>query len=170
MSPRRGALVLAALAACAPTAERDPARTPAGEIDPATFVVVDPIVREYLHHRKRAVIAGDPEILFRRYPELRDAGRAGEGVNAEALHVRGFGGTPLIDGDVLPEAGGRYRAEIAGDSGRIHVHAAEMYLRPDFGVSGGGLEVELTVRRRDGRWDVVRTDEVTLAEAHGARH
>ncbi|HEX2094313.1 MAG TPA: hypothetical protein VHG28_18060 [Longimicrobiaceae bacterium] len=162
----RPALLLALLLVPVACGRPDNSEPIPGEVDPATYVELDAPVREYFHHRKKAMLAGDPEVPWRRYPELRQGGPAG-GINAEGSHVAAFRGVPLLDGDVHVELDPRIR--ISGDTTEVRVHGTESYLRQDFQQSAWELEMRLLLVRRDGAWTVVRTDETTDAERHQER-
>jgi hypothetical protein len=126
-------------------------------------------VHEYFHLRKRALLAGDPAPLLARYSELADTTARREGVNAEVWLARARGasrGPRYIDADVDSQAVGRFEHVVAGDSAWVRARGREMFLLEDFTPSGGAFDLTIHLVRRGGAWQVVRTDEVTLAEAH----
>lgn len=41
----------------------------ATELDPSTWVSVMPAVREYFYYRKKAILSGDSQVLWNRYPD-----------------------------------------------------------------------------------------------------
>ncbi len=131
----------------------------------ALLVEIDPVVNEYFHLRKQAVLRADAEVLWARFPALRQSGPVGTGVNDEGRRVMAWGETDLLDGDVLAETDPRFPVEFGADTVALHVRGRETYLRPDFRHSGSELTMTLVLRRGINGWDVVRTDEVTDEEA-----
>lgn len=177
MSARRGrrvvpALLLAALAGgCGGGGGggEEPAREEYTPEELERLMEIDPVVNEYFHLRKRAMLDGDAEVLWERFPALRQPGPPGSGINAEGQRAAGWGETDVLDGDILAETDDRFRLELGADTVALQVRGREMYLRPDFRQSGWGLEMTLVLRRGADGWEVVRTDEVTEMERHADR-
>jgi hypothetical protein len=147
-------------------ASTDGMASPSAGLDPAASQEVMPAMREYFHYRKKAIIAGDAGVLWNRYPALQQGGDPGRGINAEAQEVQAYRSRNLIDGDVDLEHYARVSGQIAGETAEITVHGLELYLTDDFGHTGGEFIITLFLRKQDGRWTVVKTDAVTLAELH----
>jgi hypothetical protein len=162
---RRGiaAVLLAAACGGAPDPPEPPPPLPRG---------LERAVHEYFHLRKRALVAGDPAPLLARYPRLADTTARRQGVNAEVWLARSRGAAPgprYIDADVDARAAGPMEFLLRGDSARVRVRGREMFLLEDYTPSGGEFDLTLHLVRRGDGWEVVRTDEVTLAELHHPR-
>jgi hypothetical protein len=135
-------------------------------LTPFETVGLEAAVREYFHVRKKALLAGDPQVLWKRYPELAQGMELGAGVNAERIAVESAKALRPIDIDFDLESYERISYELSGLNAQATVHGLEMYLLPDFKPSGGEFKVTLYLRLGSDRWHVVRTDAVTLGEWH----
>ena len=161
MTRRMAAVLL--LAACG-----DPPEPPVPPPPPTP--ALERAVHEYFHLRKRALVSADPAPLLARYPRLADTTARTQGVNAEVWLARSRtapGGPRYVDADVDPVAGGPLEWAVEGDSARVRARGREMFLLEDFTPSGGAFDLTIHLVRDGGGWQVVRTDEVTLAELHG---
>lgn len=147
-----------------------PAGAPRGlaQATPEQFTRYIPVVNRYLYLRKKAVVTGDVGVLWREYPSLQTGMDRQAAINAEANVVAGYRGLDLIDGNVQPESYARMMVTETGDTAVVLVNGTELYLRKDFGESGGQLQLLLFLERRAEGWTVVKTDETTLAEYHQA--
>ena len=162
---RRGIAAALLLAACG--GAPDPPEPP-----PPLPRELERAVHEYFHLRKRALLTGDPAPLLARYPRLADTTARRQGVNAEVWLARSRGASRnprYIDADVDPRADGPVDFVLRGDSARVRVRGREMFLLEDYTPSGGAFDLTLHLVRGAGGWEVVRTDEVTLAELHHPR-
>lgn len=127
-------------------------------------------VNEYFHLRKLAVVRGDIEILWSRFPDLRVGEDVQTGVNVERRAAMRSDSAPSL-ADVIYDIdrGERAQVRMDGDRAVVCVHGLERYISGDF---SDGMAAEfiryLHLRREAGgdRWSVVRTDEVTLPEYH----
>ncbi len=132
--------------------------------DPVTWREVQPVVMAYLRYRKAAVYRDDVGVLWRRYPSLATGMDPVHGINTEPLLVQSLQG--VVDAVVQVDMLRIHRD--APDRIRVYVCGSEMYWWVDADGqlirSGGALMITLTLRRVDGTWTVVRTDEVTEAE------
>jgi hypothetical protein len=138
-----------------------------GEPDPSTFVALSTPLREYMYHRKRAIIRGNTDSLWARYPELRIGAGTANGINAEGLRVAGLRAIHAIDGNVSLEGRERFRVLVSGDTARVAMHGSEGYLWPGFDhETVSELLLELTLVRQGGQWTVVRTHEIGESELH----
>lgn len=135
------------------------------EPDPATYVALIAPVREYLYHRKRAFIAGDVTEFLARYPALGQGADPAAGINDEArliaLYKRTF---TLIDGDIDPEHYERIKVRRDGASAEAIINMLEVYVRPDFSITGGQVRLKLSLQQIGGTWTVVRTDALNEGE------
>jgi hypothetical protein len=129
-----------------------------------------PVVNGYFYYRKKAVVAGDVEILWKQYPALTQGMDKLAAINAESEVVAQYRSLDVIDGNLEPEHYARFKARVDGDNAVVLVNGMEMFLRRNFDESGGQLQILLYLERRDGVWTVVKTDETTLAEYHQALH
>jgi hypothetical protein len=149
-----------------------PVGAPAGlqAITPQQFAQFQPVVNRYFYYRKQAVIAQDVAILHWEYPDLKQRTDVRAGINAESDTIARYKGLAVIDGNVEPEHYARFLVREDGNSAVLLVNGSEMYLRNEFGDSGGQLQLLLFLERRSGVWTIVKTDETTLAEYHQALH
>ena len=138
------------------------------EPDPETFVALMPAVREYFYYRKKAVTSGNIEELWAQFPELRDGIDITQGINSEEFTVTNYQGLKPFDGNIFPEYYERLKVKLTNDEAEVLVHGMELYLCLDesgrFDDSGGEFKIVLYLHMRDGRWVVVKTDEVTIRE------
>lgn len=129
-------------------------------------------VYEYFHHRKLALVARDIELLWSRFPHLRTAADLGTGVNKEEwLVTNSSEARSLADVSYAIEGYDRMHASVSSDEAVVRVHGVEMYIASDFSTSGGEFILDLFLRYEpdQGRWSVVRTDEMTSVEYHEGR-
>ena len=154
------------LAACAATAT--PLVSGFEEPDPAEYVNLAPIVWEYFHRRKAAVLSGNLDAFYVRYPELILDAEPLQGINAEAFHAAGLQSFDLMDGDIFPEYYEPLRVKTLPDHVEILTHGVELYLHRDaagsFNQTGGEFKIILYLRPDGEGWTLFRTHEVTLAE------
>ena len=159
-------LLIILLSACAPTESAE--LSGFIEPDPADYVDVMPAVWEYFHHRKSAVITGEMSSFYKRYPALQSGTDLAKGINTEASFVESMRGLEPFDGDIHPEYYERVRVKRSGDELQVLVHGLELYLwknsEGEFDRSGGEFKLVLFLGQAGERWDLYRTDEVTLAE------
>ncbi|MDF2630143.1 MAG: exported protein of unknown function [Symbiobacteriaceae bacterium] len=138
------------------------------EMTPAQYAVFHPIVNRYFYVRKQAVLAGDPAVVWREFPALKEGYDGQAGINAEADAVGGYKSLTFIDGNMQPESYARLKAQADGDRAVVLVNGSEVYLHKDFSESGGQVQVMLYLEKTGDGWTVVKTDETTLAEYHQA--
>ena len=161
MTRRMAAVLLLAACGGEPPQPAEPSPPPPPALERA--------VHEYFHLRKRALVSADPAPFLARYPRLADTTSRTEGVNAEVWLARSRaapGGPRYVDADVDPVAGGPLDWFVEGDSARVRARGREMFLLEDFTPSGGAFDLTIQLVRDGAGWQVVRTDEVTLAELH----
>jgi hypothetical protein len=144
------------------------------ELTPSVNAELEPAALEYFWLRRQAVVAGEPGKLWGRYPQLERGSDPAHGINAEAQLVQGMQGLEPFDGNFSLDAYGRLRGKVDGDTGELFVHGTELFLFRDssdrLSESGGELLITLYLQRQSGRWNVVKTDEVTLGEYHEKVH
>lgn len=128
-----------------------------------------PAVREYFYYRKRAVITGNIEELWKHFPELKKDVDFEKGINSEELIVTNYQSLKPFDGNIFPEHYERFKVKFTNEQQvEVFVHGIELYTWLDesnkFDDSGGEFKVVLYLHMKDGHWVVYKTDEVTLME------
>lgn len=160
--------IAVALVACQVTPAR---HEPSGEpVLPGT--AMSAAVYEYFHHRKLALVARDIEFLWSRFPHLRTAADLETGVNVEEwLATKSAAARSLADVSYDLDRYDRMRVSVSSDETVVRVHGLEMYVASDFSTSGGEFILDLYLRYEpdQGRWSVLRTDEMTIVEYHEGR-
>ena len=123
-------------------------------------------VREYMHHRTRAVLNNDISILWERYPELKENIDFEKGINVEEYEVESLNqGFDLVDANYNIESYERIKVKAINDNEvTVLVHGSIVYLRDDFDESGGEYLMKVFLKQSDNQWIVVKTDEYTLPE------
>lgn len=159
-------LFIALLTAC--TVAENEAFLGFNEPDPEDYVSILPAILEYFHYRKEAIITGDMDAFYVRYPSLQSGVDISAGVNAEAFFVENMQELAPFNGDIHPEYYQKIRVRQAGEEIQVLLHGLELYLWQDmegkYERSGGEFKLVLFMRQAGARWDIYRTDEVTLAE------
>ncbi|MCD4674312.1 MAG: hypothetical protein K8R77_16745 [Anaerolineaceae bacterium] len=152
-----------------------PSSTPATttdfiEPDSETFVSLMPTIKEYLYFRKKSVISGDTKDLWENFPELREGTDIEKGINSEEFIVANYQSLKPFDGNIFPEYYERFKVKVSNDGTEVLVHGMELYLWLDennkFKDSGGEFKIVLYLHKKDSRWVVYKTDEVTISEWH----
>lgn len=129
-----------------------------------------PTVREYFYYRKKAVISGDVNVLWARYPGLKDDINVLKGINAERFFIDIYQALKPFDGNVNLQVYERVRVKMKGegDEAETLVHGTMIFLwideNGDFQDTGGEIEIVLFLRRDGEKWTVYRTDEYRLGE------
>ncbi len=133
---------------------------------PSDWVEFTKPVREYMHHRTQAVIHNDINILWGRYPELKENMDFEKGVNVEKNEVESLNqGFDLVDANYNIESYDRIKVNVINDKEvTILVHGSIVYVRDDFDESGGEYLMKVFLKQSDNQWNVVKTDEYTLPE------
>ena len=136
------------------------------EPDPETWVKFMYIVREYFYYRKKAMVAGSAEILWKRYPELKQGIDISKRINSEGNTISNYQGLKPFDGNVEPEGYERMKVKLSGENAEVLVHGSELYLYRDeagnFEDSGGELEIVLFLRKDGNQWTLYKTMEVGM--------
>ncbi|MEA3327850.1 MAG: hypothetical protein U9R53_11190 [Chloroflexota bacterium] len=154
------------LSACAPSNRSDsPTFT---EPDPETYVSLMPPILEYFYHRKEAVLSGDLQAFYRRYPDLEHNTNFEKGINTESTLISSYHALAPFDGNIHPEYYEKIKISQSENGIRVLVHGMELYLLKNsqgkFGESGGEFKLVLFMRQEGDTWQVYQTDEVTLQE------
>lgn len=140
------------------------------EPDSETFVSLMPAIREYFYFRKKSVISGDTKDLWENFPELREGTDIEKGINSEEFIVANYQSLKPFDGNIFPEYYERFKVKVSNDGTEVLVHGMELYLWLDennkFEDSGGEFKIVLYLHKKDSRWVVYKTDEVTISEWH----
>lgn len=119
-----------------------------------------PLAEEYFALRREANLRGDPDVLHRRFPALASAEDPARGINIEAWEIRRLTPVSRLDFDL------EYYEPI-----RMFVHETEVevIVRGLFASDSRGsgeFKLSLYFAKRDGAWELLRSDEVTLPEYH----
>ncbi|MFB4166901.1 hypothetical protein [Virgibacillus sp. JSM 102003] len=136
------------------------------EPEPSDWVKYTKPVREYMYHRTQAVINNDINILWERYPELKENIDSEKGVNVEKNEVESLNhGFDLVDANYNIESYERIKVNAINDNKvTVLVHGSIVYLRDDFDESGGEYLMKVFLKQNDNQWTVEKTDEYTLPE------
>lgn len=133
--------------------------------NPETWVMLMPAVREYLYYRKEAVIAGNVEVLWAQYPELKVGADFSKGINAEEFFINNMQGLKPFDGNIFPEYYEQIKVNLLGESAEILIHGMELYLFVDetgkFDDSGGEFRIIIFLRHQDNQWIVYKTQDIS---------
>ena len=139
--------------------------------EPDVWAMLMKPVREYFFYRKKAVVEGNIQVLWDRYPDLKQGPVLPKGINAEASLVENMKGLKPFDGNVSPESYERIKVFLKDKQAEILVHGTELFLfkeQSQFQDSGGEFKILLFVCSQDNQqWTVYKTDEVTQAEWNG---
>ena len=139
--------------------------------EPDIYVKLMPIVREYFYYRKGAVLSGDLATFYLRYPELEKGINLDSGINFEAHLVESLQSLHPFDGDIHPEYYEKIKVKDLRADPQILVHGMELYLWQDadgtFNETGGEFILVLLLQEKEDIWQIVQTNEVTLAEWKG---
>jgi len=135
------------------------------EPDPGTWVMLMKPVQEYFYYRKKAVIAGNVQILWDRYPALKLGSENSRSFNAEPFFVEMMSVLKPFDGNIDPEGYGRIKVILSDGQAEVLVHGWELYLYLDHGTfedSGGEFKIILFLcSQANQQWTVYQTDDVT---------
>jgi hypothetical protein len=133
--------------------------------NPETWVMLMPAVREYLYYRKKAVIAGNVEVLWEQYPELKVGSDFSQGINAEEFFINNMQGLRPFDGDIFPEYYEQMKVNVLGESAEVLIHGMELYLYIDetgkFEDSGSEFRIIIFLRHQDNQWTVYKTHDIS---------
>ena len=133
--------------------------------NPETWVMLMPAVREYLYYRKKAVIAGNVEVLWEQYPELKVETDFSQGINAEEFFINNMQGLKPFDGNIFPEYYEQMKVNVLGKSAEVLIHGMELYLYIDetgkFEDSGGEFRIIIFLRHQDNQWTVYKTHDIS---------
>ena len=136
------------------------------EPEPSDWVKYTKPVREYMYHRTQAVINNDINIIWEKYPELKENIDREKGVNVEKNEVESLNqGFDLLDANYNIESYEGIKINPINDNEVIVlVHGSIVYSRTDFDESGGEYLMKVFLKRKENEWTVVKTDEYTLPE------
>jgi hypothetical protein len=122
-------------------------------------------VADYYEVRERALVQGDPRILFAAYPKLAQGEDLRSGINLDAFHVlhrRELGVIDMTDHLEGYEPARVYVKE--GLAAVAYVHGWEVWVYPLGSYTGLEFFTRIDLAYADGRWVVERTDEQMVAE------
>ena len=136
------------------------------EPEPSDWVKYVKPAREYMYFRTQAVVNKDINILWDKYPDLKDNVDRKQGVNIEKNEVDSLNQSfDLLDANYNIESNERIKVKTINDNEVVVlVHGSIIYLRNDFDESGGELLIKVFLEHKDNNWTVVKTDEYTLPE------
>jgi len=142
--------------------------------DPETYVTLMPLIREYFFYRKQAVLNGDMDGFFDRYPALEVGMNIDQGINIEASQVHNMQSLDPFDANISPEYYEKIRVRKIEAEIHISVHGIALYLWKDseglFNESGGEFMIVIYAREQGDNWQIYKTDEVTLMEQKGINY
>lgn len=123
-------------------------------------------VREYMYYRTQAVLNNDIDILWGKYPDLKNNIDREQGINVEKYEVESINRDfDLIDANYNIESYERIKVKTINENEAIVlVHGSIVFLRNDFEESGGEYLVKVFLKQDGKHWTVVKTDEYTLPE------
>ena len=171
MNSRQGILTVlftafSLISACTPSIRSDSPDFTAPE--PETYVNPMPAVLEYFHFRKQAVLSGDLNTFYQRYPDLEHNTNVESGINTESTLISNMRALAPVDGNILPEYYEKIKVNQSENDVQVLVHGMELYLREnsqgEFSESGGEFKLVLFMRQHGKTWQIYKTDEVTLQE------
>ena len=140
----------------------------AGFIEPeaSDWVKYNKLIMKYMYYRTQAVIHNDISLLWNQYPDLKVDYDFQKGVNVEKYEVESLNkGFKLIDANFSIESRDRLKVKVVNDEEVIVlVRGGIGYVRNDFDESGGELLIEISLKLKNDRWTVVKTDEYTITE------
>ncbi len=135
------------------------------DMDSQTFMAFMPVVREYFYYRKKAILANSVEVLWARFPGLKQGVDINNGINAEEKTVTNTHFLNPFDGNISPESRERIKVKLSGDHAELLVHGGEMYLYRDqtgnFDETGGELKIILFVQQEGSQWMVYKTQDIS---------
>lgn len=136
------------------------------EPEPSDWVKYNKMVLKYMYYRTQAVINDDINLLWNQYPDLKSGYDLQKGVNVEKDEVESVNKSfKLIDANYSIQGNDMMKVKVINDEEVIVlVHGGIGYLHKDYGESGGELLIEITLKVKNDRWTVVRTDEYTEPE------
>lgn len=129
----------------------------------ATFIKP---IREYMYYRTQAVLVGDVQLLWDRYPRLAEGSDINKGINAEKHEIDILNkDIDRIDANYQLESYSRLKIfKLAEDRVVVLVHGDIVYTTRDFDITGGELLIEIELEKVEHQWTVVKTDEYTIEE------
>lgn len=136
------------------------------EPEPSDWVEYIKPVRQYMYHRTQAVINNDINILWNKYPKLKENIDRENGVNVEKDEVETLNqGFNMLDANYNIESYERIKVNPISDNEVIVlVNGSIVYLRNDFEESGGEYLIKIFLKEKENQWTVVKTDEYTLPQ------
>ena len=133
--------------------------------DPNTWVMLMKPVREYFYYRKQAVISGDIQALWKRYPPLGQGGDIPRGWNSEGKLVDNMRGLAPFDGDISIEAYEKIKVIVSEQRAAVLTRGQETYLygpQGQFDISGSAFTIIVFVcELGDQSWTVYGTHDIT---------
>ena len=133
--------------------------------DPTTWVMLMKPVREYFYYRKKAVVSGDIQALWNRYPPLSQGVDVSRGWNSEAFLVQNMRPLGPFDGDISIESYEQIKVIVSDTRAAVLTHGLEMYLtgaQGQFDESGSEFKIIVFVcELGDQSWTVYGTHDIT---------
>jgi hypothetical protein len=136
------------------------------EPEPSDWVNFMKPIREYMYYRTQAVLNNDIDMLWGKYPDLKNNIDQEQGINVEKYEIESLNRDfDLIDASYNIESYERIKVKTINENEAIVlVHGSIVYLRNDFDESGGEYLIKVFLKQEDKHWTVVKTDEYTLPE------
>src|SRR5690606_30833398 len=113
------------------------------------WVEYNTALTDYMYHRTHAVIQNDIEILWKRYPLLKDNTDREKGINVEKDEVDSLNnGLNIIDANFHLESYDRLKVkEIDDQEVVVLVHGSIVYIRDNFEESGGEYLIKVFLKK-----------------------
>jgi hypothetical protein len=134
--------------------------------EPEVWVMLMKPVREYFYYRKEAVVKDDVQILWYRYPGLKQGNDFSTGVNAEVFLVDMYRQLKPFDGNIFPEYYDKIKVIMGNGKAEVLVHGLELFLYKDeagqYDDSGGEFKIVLFLSSQGNQnWTVDKTIDIT---------
>ena len=120
------------------------------EPEPSDWVKYTKPVREYMYHRTQAVINNDINIIWEKYPELKESIDREKGINVEKNEVESLNqGFDLLDANYNIESYEGIKIKPINDNEVIVlVHGSIVYSRTDFDESDGEYLMKVFLKQK----------------------
>ncbi|MCP1143461.1 hypothetical protein [Lysinibacillus endophyticus] len=115
-------------------------------------------IREYMYYRTQAVLNHDVNLLWDRYPDLKNNIDQKTGINIEKDEIDSM--DDVIDANYSIESYEPIKVKrINEQEVIILVHGSISYVKKDFDEAGGEYLIEVNLQKKSDQWTVVKTDE-----------
>lgn len=127
------------------------------ELEASEYTTYLKPIREYMYTRTQAVLNHDVNILWEKYPELKNNIDKDKGINIEKDEIDLM--KNVIDANYSIESYEPIKLKkINEQEVIILVHGSISYVKKDFDEAGGEQLIEVYLQKKNDRWTVVKTD------------